>query len=156
MKPDEHPLQIAAISDQPHFLRAVADRVWNAWWREEGFSLGQIEERVRESMGQDALPATLVASSAGAFLGTVSIVKNDMAERPALSPWLAALWVDPQHRRRGVGAALVEAATSTAFTAGVDTLHLCTTPDNAPFYGKLGWQQVEANVAGLSILSRSR
>ncbi|MGO4741116.1 GNAT family N-acetyltransferase [Bosea sp. 2KB_26] len=149
-------IEIAALSERPHFREAVSDRIWKAWWRDEGYALEQIDDRVRQSLGPEAIPAALVAAVGEQFLGTVSLIDSDMDERPGYSPWVAALWVDPEHRRRGIGAALVQAAAARAFEAGFPTVYLCATPDNAPFYLPLGWRQIEANVAGLNILSLSR
>lgn len=149
-------IQITCLSEQPHFRGAVSDRIWKAWWRDEGYLLEQIDSRVRQSLGPETIPAALVATAGERFLGTVSLIDSDMDERPGYSPWIAALWVDPEHRRQGIGAALVQAAAARAFAAGFPTVYLCATPGNAPFYIPLGWQQIEEDVAGLNILSLSR
>ena len=156
MTTTDQTIEITALSERPHFREAVSDRIWKAWWRDEGYLLEQIDDRVRQSLGPEIIPAALVAAAGERFLGTVSLIDNDMDERPGFSPWIAARWVDPAHRRRGVGAALVRAAAARAFEAGFPTVYLCATPDNTPFYFPLGWQQIEANVAGLNILSHSR
>ncbi|CAH1673038.1 MULTISPECIES: GNAT family N-acetyltransferase [unclassified Chelatococcus] len=149
-------IRITSLQQDPHFRAAVSDRIWKAWWREEGYSFDQIDQRVSESLGPETVPSALVASIGTEFLGTVSLIDSDMDERPAYSPWIAALWVDPEHRRQGIGAALVEAAATMAFAAGNDTVYLCASPDNAPFYIGLGWRLIEENVAGVTILALSR
>ncbi|WP_245458223.1 GNAT family N-acetyltransferase [Mesorhizobium sp. M6A.T.Cr.TU.016.01.1.1] len=147
---------ITTLTEQPRFRQTVSDRIWNAWWRNEGHEFDDIDRRVLQSLGPDTIPTALVAANGERFLGTVSLIDNDMDERPEYRPWIAALWVDPEHRRKGVGAALVRAAVKIAFETGVDTVYLCATPDNTPLYISLGWRQIEQNVAGLNILSLSR
>ncbi|MBS7699031.1 MULTISPECIES: GNAT family N-acetyltransferase [unclassified Chelatococcus] len=147
---------ITTLHQDPSFREVVSDRIWKAWWRDEGFSFEQIDQRVGLSLGPETIPSALVASSEAQFLGTVSLIDSDMDERPAYSPWVAALWVEPEHRRKGIGAMLVKAAATMAFEAGKAEAYLCATPDNAPFYIGLGWRQIEHDVKGLIILSLSR
>lgn len=154
MDDDMPPLYIGTISEKPHFVPLVAERIWSAWWRDDGYPLAAIAERLAESLAADAVPTTLVASRGGDFLGTASLIESDMEERPQYSPWLAALWVEPGHRRQGVAEALMEAVVALAAASGVGTVYLCATPDNAPYYAKRGWRRVEQDVAGMTILCR--
>jgi GNAT superfamily N-acetyltransferase len=88
------------------------------------------------------IPETLVAVEKNAPLGTASLVTHDMAERRDLSPWLAAVYVAPKFRNRGVGSALVQAVIDEAQALGVERLYLFT-PDKMSFYARLGWQALE-------------
>jgi len=147
---------ISRLAEQPRFLSVVADRVWNAWWRAGGHPLSQIEERLQECFAAETTPMTLVAHDGARFLGTVSLIECDMEVRPQYAPWVAALWVEPKHRTKGIGAALVRAVAEVAFGFGRDPVYLCATPANATFYLKRGWQRIESGVAGLDILSLSQ
>jgi len=88
----------------------------------------------------------LVAHDGEAFLGTASVIASDLAERPQLTPWVAAVWVDPQARQHGVGAALVDRATLACFTLGVGRVYLCARPERSDFYERLGWIPIERDV----------
>ena len=58
---------------------------------------------------------------------------------------LEQLSVLPAHQRRGIGAALTQAAMAEARAQGFDRLSLCTyrdVPWNGPFYRKLGFAEV--------------
>lgn len=56
----------------------------------------------------DAPPHCVVAMEDGALLGSASVVIDDgLPDAPETGPWLALTWVDPAHRRRGIGAAMV-------------------------------------------------
>ena len=58
------------------------------------------------------------------------------------SPWLADVFVAPNHRRHRVGAALVRRAVDDATALGVRRLYLYT-PNTELFYSRLGWSLVE-------------
>ena len=143
---------------RPAFVQTVADRIWRAWWMPHGHPLASIEARLAESLDSAPMPFCLVACEGEAFLGTASVIAGDLAERPKLTPWVAALWVEPEARNRGVGAALVEAAAAAAFGLGVARLHLCARPGLAGFYGRRGWRKKEEGVGGkgLTLFERRR
>ncbi|WP_404977713.1 GNAT family N-acetyltransferase [Ancylobacter sp. 3268] len=133
----------------------MADRVWRAWWQDQGVSLDALRLRLEESLGTQPVPTALVAHRDAQFLGTVSLIATDVEQRPALSPWVAALWVEPPHRRAGIGAALVETASRLGFRLGHRRIHLAALPANAGYYRRRGWTTLEADVGGLDILSRA-
>ena len=147
---------ITDLRAAPGFAEAVADRVWRAWWRDDGVPLAALRARLDESLGVPVagIPSSFVAHRGGAFLGTAALIASDMEARPELTPWVAALWVEPVARRQGIGRALAAHAAQAAFTAGHPRVHLCATPENAPYYLKLGWTRIEADADGLDIFSR--
>ncbi|MBB3770760.1 GNAT superfamily N-acetyltransferase [Angulomicrobium tetraedrale] len=155
---DHNPVAIDDLRLVPGFAPIVADRVWRAWWQEAGKPLAALRARLDESLGPAtaAIPSSFVAHRGAEFLGTVALIESDMEDRPALTPWLAALWVEPAARGRGTGAALVRHAARAAFAAGHARLHLCATAQNAPYYHRLGWSRIEADIDGLDIFIRER
>ena len=74
------------------------------------------------------------------------MITADLPERPQLTPWVAAVWVEPQARRHGIGAALVDRAALDCFPLGVIRLYLCARRERAGFYERLGWIAVERDV----------
>jgi len=84
---------------------------------------------------------TLVASLNTLPVGTATLLAHDVGTEqwPDLTPWLAAVYVVPEHRRRGIGASLVNAIVSEAAAAGMDVLYLLTT-EREEFYTQLGWE----------------
>ena len=99
------PFTISDLRQRPEFFDTVAERIWQAWWKPNNYPLGHITGFLRENMTDTPIPLALVAHHGEAFLGTASVIASDLAERPQLTPWVAAVWVDPQARQRGVGAA---------------------------------------------------
>lgn len=85
----------------------------------------------------DAL-AALVGASRADEIGAAMSVTSALAP-PSPAHYLNYLGVDPAHRRRGLGAALVRAGVQAADDDGVDAW-LCTSdPTNEPFYTGFGF-----------------
>ncbi|MFY9957391.1 GNAT family N-acetyltransferase [Bradyrhizobium sp.] len=137
---------ISDLRQRPQFFDTVADRIWQASWKANGYPLDYISGRLCENMSDSDIPFALVAHDGQAFLGTASVIASDLAERPQLTPWVAAVWVEPEARRRGIGAALVKRAAQDCFALGVGRTHLCARPHLLAFYTGLGWTAVETDV----------
>lgn len=137
---------ICDLRQCPEFFETVADRIWQAWWKRRGHPLDMIRSRLRETMNAEPIPLALVAHDRGAFLGTASLIASDLDERPRLTPWVAAVWVEPNARRHGLGAALVDHASEACFALGFARAHLCARAERTGFYQRRGWTLVERGV----------
>ncbi|HEY5129424.1 MAG TPA: GNAT family N-acetyltransferase [Bradyrhizobium sp.] len=140
------PFTISDLRQCPEFFDIVAERIWQAWWKADGHPLDYISGRLSENLSDTPIPFALVAHDGDSFLGTTSVIAADLAERPQLTPWVAAVWVDPAARRRGVGAALVDRAVRDCFALGVGRAYLCARPQRSGFYQALGWSAIERDV----------
>ena len=74
------------------------------------------------------------------------MIASDLDERPELTPWVAAVWVEERARGTGIGAALVERATLSCFALGFPRAYLCARPRMTRFYERLGWTILERKV----------
>jgi GNAT superfamily N-acetyltransferase len=150
------PLTISDLRQCPAFFDAVADRIWRAWWKADGHTLGYIAGRLHENLEDTPIPFALVAHDGDTFLGMASVISSDLEERPQWTPWVAAVWVEPDARGRGIGSALVDRATKDCFALGTGRLYLCARPQRSSFYEGLGWTPIEENVGrhGLSVFIR--
>ena len=77
-----------------------------------------VEGLVQRNLNDEPIPFALVAHDGGTFLGTASVIASDLDARSQYTPWVAAFWVDPEHRSNGIGAALVRAGTDKAHALG--------------------------------------
>jgi GNAT superfamily N-acetyltransferase len=143
MKP---PLAISDLRRRPDFFDTVADRIWQAWWRSHGHPREYIRTRLCENINAEPIPLALVAHAGGEFLGTASVIACDLDERPQLSPWVAAVWVEPHARRHGIGGMLVNQAVAACSALGIERAYLCARLERAGFYERLGWTRIEGNV----------
>ncbi len=137
---------ISDLRQQPAFFDAVADRIWRAWWKERGFPADYIAGRLREKMGPSPIPFALVGHRDETFIGTASVIVADLEERPQYSPWVAAVWVDPQYRMREIGSELVGRAVSDVFALNFRRIYLCAEKDRRRFYTRQGWAPIEEDV----------
>jgi N-acetylglutamate synthase-like GNAT family acetyltransferase len=137
---------ISDLRQRPEFFDTVAMRIWRAWWEPNGTPLDHITGLLHENMNTTPIPFALVAHDGEAFLGTTSVIASDLAERPHLTPWVAAVWVEPDARERGVGGALVNRATQDCFALGVSRAYLCARRRRSAFYERLGWIPLERDI----------
>lgn len=56
-----------------------------------------------------------------------------------LTPWVAAVYVQPALRRRGVASALLHEAAAIAARTGVEALYIDCLAATAPVYERSGW-----------------
>lgn len=137
---------ISDLRRQPRFFDIVADRIWQAWWQPNGFPRDRIVAGLTENIADTAIPFALVAHDGERFLGTCSVIASDLEERPQLTPWIAAVWVEEDARGHGIGAALVNRAADDCFALGEKHIYLCARPPMAGFYQRLGWIMIERGV----------
>ena len=93
-----------------------------------------------------SIPFALVAHRNSAFIGTASVIAADLEERPQYSPWVAAVWVDPQYRMREIGSALVARAVEETFALNFRRVYLCAEKERRRFYVRQGWNPIEEDV----------
>ena len=134
------------LRDVPQHGAAVADRIWNTWWKPDGLPLSAVEAALDEICLARDFPFTLVAHADGQFLGTATAIMTDIQERPQLGPCLAALWVEEHARSRGVGGALMQAALARLSALGHPAAFLSAKPHMRHFYLQHGWTLVESDV----------
>ena len=139
-------MQISDLRQRPDFFDTVADRVWRAWWRPRGVPLERITGGLSQMMKGERIPFAIVAHDGDAFLGSTLAIASDLNERPYYSPWVAAVWVEPQQRRKEVGRSLVGHAAQTLFARGFGRVYLCSSTNRRDFYTRQGWVPIEDGI----------
>ncbi len=133
---------IELLADHVDLVPTIARWHWDEWGcLDHDGSLESWTANLATYTLRDAIPTAFVAIEGISPVGSVSLVKHDMSIYAELSPWLSGLYVRPEFRRQGIGAALVKRVVKAAAELGVDRLYLYTHP--APqFYARLGWREV--------------
>ncbi len=138
-------IAVEYLADRPEFIDQLARLCWAEWqpiYQHRGQTFADALKNYRERRNTDRLPLTLVALHAEQLIATVSLKLRDLDIRPDLDPWLGALLVVPDQRRRGVGSMLMYRATEEARRLNLPRLFLWTSSAEG-LYLKLGWQVVE-------------
>src|SRR5262249_44722082 len=133
-------MRIGYLADHMHFAPKLAD--WHSReWADHlpGWTPAEAEAELRTHMGQRQVPTTLVAIEDGQILGSASLLVSDLVDWDYLSPWVASVFVAPEHRGRGLGRMLVERAVLESAALDIATVYLYTA-GQVEFYRRLGWE----------------
>lgn len=131
--------ELRYLPDDTVIVETVARWHHETWGHLTGRS---VAERVREfevQRGSDRIPLTVLAFRGEEPVGCASLLVEDMHTHSELTPWLASVFVLPEHRRQGIGERLCRRIVTEAGRLGVPRLYLFT-EDRAPFYARMGWQ----------------
>lgn len=140
-------MDIEYLDDHHETVPALARWSYEEWsYLHPEKTFAEVERQVSAGCNREHLPITLVAMGEARPIGMISLKANDFAARQDLSPWLAGLYVDKPHRKKGVGSRLVLELEKLAMRRGVNKLYLVT-DDAAGFYAQHGWIVLEHTVS---------
>ena len=136
-------MRIEWLRDHPRHIDALAAAHVEAFGRLlPDWTVAQAAEELRSHSQARAIPTTLLAlDDAGDWLGSVSLLQEDHQDIRQYSPWLASLYVRPEARGQGVGAALAARCVAEAGALGVRELYLYCTPALVAWYRARGWRE---------------
>lgn len=140
------PVSIDHLCHHSEHLPLVAAWIHGAFWTRSSYDVEHVAGLLREAVDPDRIPLSLVAFAGAEPAGTVNLIVCDSRARPDLTPWLAALYVDPEHRGRGIGEALVRRLTVEAVRIRCTEMYLET--DIPDFYSRQGATRFEPLVEG--------
>ena len=136
-------MKIVPLAERPDLAEQVSAWGFDEWGH---LSQGQTPQtrlaEVRGEMNVDRVPVTFVAlGEDGGIVGTAALIFDDLVGDPR-NPWLASVYVPPEHRKKGIASALVRAVEGKARELGYARLFLFTTSAPA-LYAGLGWSALE-------------
>jgi GNAT superfamily N-acetyltransferase len=135
---------IIDLADRPEWTATLARWHFEYWGPLTGSAtLDGYLELLTGAARSRTVPPVLIAVDGHQLLGSANLVTCDLPARPALTLWLAQLFVEPTQRKHGVGAALVRAVLRRAAESGYDRAYLFTSGMLPDYYARLGWQTVE-------------
>jgi GNAT superfamily N-acetyltransferase len=139
-------MDVSYLQDRPEWIARLAPAIV-AHYRpiDPEENLKSRTAKLRFHMNDDELPIAWVAHSEDEVLGMAALRVYDLEGREDLSPWLAGVFVLPEHRRRGVASALCRVVEEKAWALGFEVLYLFTT-DQQSLYSRLGWQPWQKGV----------
>jgi predicted N-acetyltransferase YhbS len=129
--------QIEHLCERPVHIDRVAAWIYAEFWADKQIHTpASLACLLRDAACPDAIPLSLLALVGGEPVGTVNLIECDDDKRGHLRPWLAALFVVPEYRGRGIGSRLVCELAGSAATLGYTSVYLGT--DSPGFYARLG------------------
>jgi predicted N-acetyltransferase YhbS len=150
-------VSIGFLADAPRHAGTLGQWHHSEWkllytdWTREVAEAELLDHATRRT-----LPTTLIATRNDVLLGSVSLVEVDAEELAHFGgPWLASLYVAPEHRGRKLGAVLIHALVAHAAGQGIETLRLFTT-EHVDYYRRQGWQlqaRTDLNGTPVSVMS---
>lgn len=154
-------VRVELLADHPEalpILKEWFEQEWAPYYGPDG--PGDASKDLRDSCNRDALPIAMVAISGDKVCGTAALKAQSVSTHKHLTPWLAALLVGPEFRRRGIAERLIAAVEEKAQQFGFHCIYVGTgegsgTPENA--LRKRGWEFVEKGsyfVSEVSIFQR--
>ena len=118
-------LQIKLLADYPEAITVFTEwfeREWAPYYGTNG--PGDAREDLMECLNRKQLPIAFVALLGDEVCGTAALKTESISTHRHLTPWLAALFVAPTFRRRGVGKQLIAAVEEKAFQFGFDCIYV--------------------------------
>jgi len=137
---------VQQLSECPHHLEAVANWIFQLWWSRRYDSAEVVSAWLRTHTQKDKVPYTVVALVEGSPVGSCSVIESDCVHRPQYAPWVAAVFVKPEMRHRGIASAMLQEAAAIARRAEVRGLYIDCLAATAPVYEKNGWKVYEREV----------
>ena len=130
-------MEITELSERPDLLEASIKYFWSCWGNESNYIFYKncIENSLKPV---NALPKFYLALSENKIIGSYALLTNDLISRQDLMPWLACLYVNEEHRKKGVAEKLLNHGLKQSFEKGFSELFLSTGLEN--FYEKKDWR----------------
>lgn len=136
------PLVVTTIAKRPDLLPIAAEWLWQEFWRRTGRTLEEAQAIYADCCAEVGAPQMFVLLSRETPVGTVTLARHDLDERPHLTPWLAGVFVVPEARGRGNVSHLLAAFDAACCAASIKTAWLYTNTAER-IYLRTDWQVAE-------------
>jgi GNAT superfamily N-acetyltransferase len=136
-------VHISRLADHPDavpVLKQWFEAAWADYYGPAG--PGDAEQDLIAYSSREQLPVGLVAFCEGQLCGIAALKPESISTHKHLHPWVAAGFVVPRFRRRGIGAKLVSALEDVARTLGYATIY-CGTSTAISLLTRNAWQLME-------------
>ncbi len=126
--------EIAALRRCPELKSTLA-----AWFHEKwGVPLTAYLESMDECLScTSAIPQWYAVTCGGRIIAGLGVIQNDFHARKDLAPNVCAVYVEKEHRCKGIAGRILGFVCRDMKELGVDTLYLVT--DHTSFYERYGW-----------------
>lgn len=140
-------MEIVPLSSCPQYVPILAHWAFVHWYLDRNISFEVVESDYRRRADFSSLPVCWTAIHLGMPVGMVSLKEYDLQSHRHLKPWLSALYVIPQFRKKGIGERLINQVISYAGSHNMNELHLFTDHRDSDYlseyYRIRGWNLLE-------------
>jgi len=117
----------------------IAHWMYEWWGKNEHFRYEAIRCYVEHSFQEKRLPQTFGLFLGEELIGVYMLMQEDLFVRPDLYPWLANVYITPEHRGKGYGKIMMESIRDNARKSlDYDDVFLFT--NHVGLYEKYGWE----------------
>ena len=140
-------LKLCYLVDAPQHVETLASWSFDEWGHYfPGETLAGFIRDYQGYLARDSIPLAIVAQIGEQAAGAACLFNNDsLPGFDHLTPWLAAVYVAGEFRRRGIGRLLVSRIVSEARRLGHKAIYLWTGSE-ARWYERQGWRRIAATV----------
>lgn len=131
-------MKIVPLYVVPQHEQQVTEWLWQAFGTPD--SRDFFASIITTSQREGEMPLTFVAVEGEKLVGTVGLWRCDLISRQDLYPWLAALYIDENQRRHGLGAKLQQHVIEHVRELGYPQLYLYSACKG--YYERFGWQYI--------------
>ena len=122
------------------YFNTICD--WNYNWWGLDYKKEYVVDFMSRCLNEDKIPKTYIALYDDKVVGMYQIaMEDDLNTRPDYYPWLINVYVDEQHRGKGICKLLVEHSKETFKQLGFGKVYLHSKHIN--LYEKYGWKYLE-------------
>ena len=139
-------VRIERLAHHPDLLPLLAawfKSEWPAYYGPGGPADAATDLRAYSS--DSTVPIGLVAFRDNEVCGVAALKAQSITGRPNLGPWAGAGFVPPQHRRQGIGGALLRGVESVAKELGFPRVY-CATSTSASLLERNKWHLLERTI----------
>ena len=136
-------MTILPLSKYPQYSPLLAHWAFFQWYHQRNVDFKAVEADYRRRADFTALPVSWLVMEKNIPVGMVSLKAHDLNSHAHLTPWLSALYVVPEFRKKGFAGKLIETVAAYAKCCGYHQIYLFTDNKNASYlsryYIERGW-----------------
>ncbi len=100
-------LKIFPLAEKQIFYPILAYWSYTSWYMGRKVPFNAVLNEYRRRADMESMPYSFIALWDDIPAGMVSLKENDLSSRLELGPWLSALYVAPEFRKRGIAERLI-------------------------------------------------